>query len=82
MSQSYEITATDRIFEIEQDLHRIRALIENARLMLEREEATQRDADKEQAAWEISVQLENMEDTIQNLDQLRLDLLDGTQEYI
>lgn len=85
LQESNELTATERLFEIELDLARISALIGYARLPLERaygDEPTQDDADKENSDFMISVQLENLDDVIQELDQLRLDLLDGTQETI
>ena len=85
LQESNEITATDRIFEIQQELTRISALLNYARNPIRQaygDDPTQDDADKEESDFMISVQIENLDDAIQELDQLRLDLLDGTQETI
>lgn len=78
-------TATDRLWEIQQELTRINAMIDHARTPLGRaynDLPTQDDADKEEVDDELEIQIQNLEAVIQDIDQLRIDLIDGTQELI
>lgn len=80
--ESNEVTATDRIFEIQQELTRITALIDNARIPLELDDDRAPDEILEELTEALEIQMQNLDDVIRDLDQLRLDLLNGTQKVI
>lgn len=81
LQESNELTATERLFEIELELARISAWIDRACLPLEEPDRDPEEIMAEQAT-ELIIQTGNIDEVIRALDQLRLDLLDGTQETI
>lgn len=81
-NESNKATATGRIFEIQQELTRISAWIDRACLPLEFPEDKDPEEIMEELDEELTAQTGNIDDVIRELDRLRLDLLDGTQELI
>ena len=80
--ESNERTATDRIFEIQQELTRITALIDHARLPLELGDDRAPEEALEELNEALEIQTQNLDDVIRSLEQLRKDLQDGTQKII
>ena len=82
-NEATNTTATERIFKIQQELTRIRTLIDHARLPLEIvEDGMDYDASMEKVDHDLHSQIMNLADVIRDLDSLRIDLMTGTQELI
>ena len=83
MMKHENMTAEERIFEIQQELAGILALIDHARLSLSIvPDDMDDDACMAKVDEDLHLQILSLADVIRNLDRLRLDLLDGTQEVI